>query len=423
MAVLLVAGCDTFYSSNETDGLVETNMVSESNSADSSGNSVVGAQTPSTGSSVLSEIPVSEYEEDRIDLGLYDENYQQLHEGMSGCYAYDTLSVPEKLWYLDMYQIIQNMESEVALYDGYLDELGIEDIDKIFQCVLSDHPELFYINGYTYTHFTQGEETVRITFSGSYTMDRDEAAVRQEQIDAYVQECLAGLPAGADDYEKTKYVYEYLISHTDYNLDAPENQNICSVFIGRQSVCQGYAKATQYLLNQMGVFSTLVVGQVNGGQGHAWNLVMLDGKYYYVDTTWGDASYQSEELDNLQNEAPSINYDYLCVTTEQLLKTHTINNIVSVPLCRDMENNYYVREGAYFTSYDEQALQNLFEKGRAEGKKDVTLKCSSPSVYYEMLDKLVDGQEIFRYMDDSATSIAYVNNEVQLSLTFWLSSE
>lgn len=414
-----MAGCASLYDPYEYQDLSAADLLSLTPSVQ---RPVLGDEN-TVSSSVLDEVPIAEYETDRQKLGLTDEQYPLLHEEMAGLYAYDTLTEPEKLWYLDMYQIIGNMESEVALYDGYLDRVGIEDIDHIFQCVLSDHPEFFYINGYTYTHYTQGEETVRITFSGTYTMDKEEAGVRQEQIDAYVAECLSGLPSGADEYEKTKYVYEYLISNTEYNLESPENQNICSVFIGRQSVCQGYAKATQYLLQKMDVFATLVVGEVSGGQGHAWNLVRIDGKYYYVDTTWGDASYQTEETETEQTGAPSINYDYLCVTTEQLMKTHKIENIVPMPLCRDMQANYYVREGAYFTAYDEAALQALFEKSYEEGKTDVTLKCGNTAVYEELLQKLVDGQEIFRYMKDSADSIAYANNDVQMSLTFWFSTE
>ncbi|MGN1147647.1 MAG: transglutaminase domain-containing protein, partial [Lachnospiraceae bacterium] len=239
------------------------------------------------------------------------------------------------------------------------------------------------------------------------------------------EECLAGISMEASDYEKVKYVYVYLNSHTEYDQNAEDNQNICSVFIDRQSVCQGYAKATQYLLNKLGIGATLVIGSVYGGERHAWNLVLIDGKFYYVDTTWGDASYQIVETGNSGSVSslPSINYDYLCVTTEQLLTTHEIDNVVPLPSCVSMDANYYVMEGAYFTAYDEAGLSALFEKGYDEGRTDVTLKCSDREVYDTFCNELVTNQRIFDYLNSPGGTIAYAVDADKLSLTFWLVNE
>ncbi len=351
--------------------------------------------------------------------------YEANFELMSHKYAFQKLSDMEKYWYVDIYYILINLEDEIELYADAIPVLEVEGIDKIFQCVLNDHPDIFYVVGYNYTKFTQGEETVRIAMTGKYTMDKEEVEIRKLQIQLYVEECLAGIQMDASEYEKVKYIYEYLIANTEYNIEAPDNQNICSVFITRESVCQGYAKANQYLLEMLGVETTLVLGSVETGEGHAWNLVKIDGNYYYVDPTWGDASYQIIEEGEVQDASnlPLINYDYLCVTTKQLCKTHTINNVVPVPECVSMIANYYVMEGTYFTELNEGQLKELFETAYSQGKTDLTLKCADYDVYHAIFEQLITSQKIFRYLNISSGSIAYVDNKDQLSMTFWLTQE
>lgn len=343
----------------------------------------------------------------------------------SGRYCYELLNGDEQVWYEDMYAVLSGMETEKNLDEAGIETIGELGIDRIFQCVMNDHPELFFVKGYTYTLYTYGSQITRISFSGTYTMDAAEREKRETLIAAAVDKCLSYLDKDASDYTKVKYVYDYLILNTEYSKQAEDNQNICSVFIGRQSVCQGYAKATQYLLEKLGIPATLVIGTVYSGESHAWNLVQLDGEWYYVDTTWGDASYQMTEEDgNLDSGSiPSINYDYLCVTTDQLLKTHTIDNIVPLPDCVSMAANYYVQAGAYFTAYEEAAVAEFFEKGYETGRSDITLKCADAEVYNTFLEQLITNQKIFDYMNSPDGVVAYAEDADKLSLTFWLVNE
>ena len=281
---------------------------------------------------------------------LNNEVIQNIREEQAASYSFSQLSEKEQDIYIEILWTLQGFRENVKL-----SSLDNDEISKIFQCVLNDHPEIFYVDGYTYTQYTLGDAIKKITFTGTYSMEREAAAERQKQIDSYVNQCLGELPQGADDYGTVKHIYEYLINHTEYDNSAEDSQNICSVFINGKSVCQGYAKATQYLLKEAGLESVLVLGTVSTGEGHAWNLVSIDDEWYYVDTTWGDASYQAVGKGNSysENKIPTINYDYLCVTTKQLGKTHTIDNVVAMPDCTTMSANYYVREGLYFTSVDE----------------------------------------------------------------------
>lgn len=342
----------------------------------------------------------------------------EMKESQKGNYYFDSLSDEMKNLYCEINWILQN-----SLEEETLSSKSTTDIDYAFECVMNDHPEIFYVTGYSYTKHTMGETITKITFSGSYSYSKDDIANIKILIDQYVNDCLNGIDNSADDYTKVKYVYEYLIQTTDYDLDARDNQNICSVFLYGKTVCQGYAKATQYLLNKMGVKTTLVMGSViQTGEGHAWNLILINGAYYYVDTTWGDAFYNLVNYDNSNSnvKTPSINYDYLCVTTEQLTKTHIISDMIPMPRCISSEANYYVKEGYYFTFLDESKIGTLFQEAYKIGKSYITIKCETQELYKQMEDYLIKEQKIFKFLQNSNT-VSYTNSIDQLSFSFWLS--
>lgn len=334
----------------------------------------------------------------------------------------ETLSDGEQVWYRDMYLALSGMEEESPLHTGFEGQPGEESIEHVFYAVMNDHPELFYVSGYTYTKYTQADKLLRISFTGTYTMDTYQRALREQEINRAAEEILQGLPEGSSEYEKVKYIYEYVILHTEYRKDAPDNQNICSVLLYGESVCQGYAKAVQFLLNRAGINAALVSGTVYGGQSHAFNMAEVDGEYYYVDATWGDPSYQSKEAGDC-GSLPRINYDYLCVPADMLGETHTVDTSFKLPECTSMKANYYVKEGAYFTDYDEEALEDFFERAQDEGKNTVALLCSDAAVYDTFVKELITEQKIFRYFYTAGGKIAYTEDADRHSLTFWLVNE
>lgn len=337
-------------------------------------------------------------------------------------YAYKQLSEEEQSWYKDINTLL------AYRYDGplKLDEEGLEqgldeeNVDKIYNAVMIDHPEYFYVDGYEYTVYTRGEKTVGIEITARYTLDKDSCLSRMKEIRDAAEDILYYAPETDDDYEKIKYVYETVIYHTDYDMEAEDNQNIYSVLVGDASVCQGYAKATQYLLNQMDMECTMVYGQVREGEYHSWNVVKSNGDYYHLDTTWGDASYSVETDGAASGTTPQINYDYLCITTDQITKTHKIKEVVDLPVCDSDEDNYYIREGNYFYEYDTEQLDEVFYDAYDAGSEMVTLKCDTEELYDEFYEKLVDEQQIFEYLYEEYDSISYVENEEQLTMTFWM---
>lgn len=359
---------------------------------------------------------------DEYDKSInFDGYFESIHHGT---YAYDLLSEAEKLWYEDINNMLGTFyEENVRLSPKGL-ELGLteKNIDKVYQSVLIDHPEYFFVEGYEYIMYTSKDKLVGIEISGTYPYSLEEGKRRKAQIDSAVQELLQKAPVTASDYEKIKYVYETLIFNTEYELEAADNQNIYSVFVNQASVCQGYSKATQYLLQCLGVDCTLVFGEVKGNEGHSWNLVVADGEYYYLDTTWGDASYITADSTLQDWRMPNISYDYMCITTEQLTQTHEITHKLQLPECNAVENNYYRKEGFYFTEFEEEHIKGLFLSALEAGKQLVTLKCSSQEVYDNIYTELLENQRVFEYLPDTYKNIAYIENEQQLSLTFWMTN-
>ena len=195
-------------------------------------------------------------------------------------YAYGQLDAIEQTVYDEMLSTILNHEEKISLSTTDTDIMN-----RAYSAVCSDYGGLFWVNGYVFTRYKKGEELVDLEFSPKYTMTEEVRRQTQERIDRVVEEWFAGISINDTDYEKAKYIYETLALKTEYVEDAKDSQNIISVFLRKQTVCQGYACAVQYLLEQLGGQSIIVSGKALG-QPHAWNLLRLDGEYYYMDATW-----------------------------------------------------------------------------------------------------------------------------------------
>ena len=74
-------------------------------------------------------------------------------------------------------------------------------------------------------------------------LSKEEVDRGRIEVEEYADKVISRCPDGAGDYEKIKYVYEYLIKNNEYVPDSENNQNILSVVQNGETVCQGYAYA------------------------------------------------------------------------------------------------------------------------------------------------------------------------------------
>ncbi|MCR5800268.1 MAG: hypothetical protein K6G69_09350 [Lachnospiraceae bacterium] len=329
-------------------------------------------------------------------------------------YYYGQLNDTEKAIYRAMYKSFSNIESGNSIPSS-----DDETMSKVAVSVKADHPEFFYVEEMGYVHYTLGGQIVKTTLSVTYADSRSMIETKRRMADEAADAIIATIPDGADEYTKVKCVYEQLIATTDYEINSPDNQNIISSLVNHRSVCAGYARAFQYILNRIGIPTTFVEGRsLITGEDHAWNMCTLSDGNYFVDVTWGDASYSGNGFEG--EKVAGINYDYMLITTDELLRTHSINSIVEFPICDRMENNYFVREGLYFEFYDHDTIKAAFDRAYAEGRESISFKCANRDAYESVKDELIRNSGIFDMLNSQTTTVSYVEDEEQRTLCFWL---
>lgn len=86
------------------------------------------------------------------------------------------------------------------------------------------------------------------------------------------------------------------------------------------SVCDGMSKAYSLLCNMEGIPCLRITGTARTGLsygGHAWNKVMIDGKWYIVDCTWGDmqvsVKYKKEHISIRPLPSGTVNLRGTCI--------------------------------------------------------------------------------------------------------------
>ena len=333
-------------------------------------------------------------------------------------FAYSSLDDSGRLCYREIYLIISEMMTRVELTSKDPDE-----VDLAFRAVMLDHPEIFYVKGYSIVKYMNGKKLSKIAFSGTYTMSADEVKQGMAEVDAYVRDVTSNCPKNAGDYETIKYVYDYLIKSNEYVRDSENNQNILSVVRNGKTVCQGYTKVMQLLLTKMGIFCTVVNGTACGRGGvpdaeelkdaenaewggHVWNIVECNGMYYNVDVTWGDSAITLLNTDGSLSTDLEVNYEFFLVSDDYMADTHEPKPVVPMPKCVSMEDSYYQHEGLYFTQVDPSQFYRAFESSLSSGQSVVYIKASDREVYDRIKEHLFDEQNVFEYI--GRTNVRYV---------------
>lgn len=102
------------------------------------------------------------------------------------------------------------------------------------------------------------------------------------------QQITAGLKRKTD-YEKALYISKWIVSNTTYDKTYHSDSAYSTLKKGK-GTCLGYTLLFQRLAMAVGLKCYMVTGEA-GNERHAWNLVKIGRRYYYLDVCWMDGTY------------------------------------------------------------------------------------------------------------------------------------
>ena len=180
------------------------------------------------------------------------------------------------------------------------------------------------------------------------TLTEDELAlydVAVEWLANYITEDMT-------DYEKCEVIYNYLSGNVLYSYDLLNALNTSYTFdrgitaygamIDNLTICQGYADAFDMLTSMLGMECIQIFGY-GDNEPHNWNMIQLDGNWYHVDCTYGNAFGMA---DNRCSKA------YFFASDKQIQKDHRWNRD-DVNAAEDDSLYYYTYHDLYVTSQEE----------------------------------------------------------------------
>lgn len=319
------------------------------------------------------------------------------HDGVYEYYYTQLQSNQHQTTYREIYNTIKNQNTSITI--EITSNQTVADIIKLFRLIQLDHPEFYYTQEIKYiTHPTNNT----VTIYPVYTFSSSEKAQADKELKEYTEKFQTALSSNLTkpyiDTEVEEFIYQYITTNTDYNINSPNNQTLYSVVQG-ESVCLGYSKMFKYLCDKNNIPSLIVRGKEKETQsGHAWNKVYIANQWYIADLT-------TEE--NMLQEFSTATQNYkLNITDELHSKQYEESNIstnhikITLPECNSIEKDWYNTKGVYITDFSE--IENKIKEAQTNNQKELTIRTNSDETYQTVVSNI---NKIAQQTNSSQTSL------------------
>lgn len=260
-------------------------------------------------------------------------------------YFYNQLEEPSQTIYKAFESNKENMKSgtyRIDLGNSFSDILnqtnGSELLGQYYQSAIEaytyDNPEIFYLspnkmylnietttfgNSVTYNIYINNGNENNYFIDEFTSQAQVESAISQiEQVKNQIIQNRSG-----NAYDDIRMVHDYLVENIEYDTSLSQSNiyNVYGALVNGRAVCEGYARSFKYLMDELGIPCTLVIGTGTNSQGqtenHAWNYVQLNGTWYAIDCTWDDPVSSTGYV------SQSSRYRYFLKGSNEFLQDHT----------------------------------------------------------------------------------------------------
>lgn len=309
-------------------------------------------------------------------------------------WAYVCLSADQQRNYAAVYDAVQagfaaDSVVTVGEAEGSRDGISIAlpvpleeetQVRELYNAFIQDNPQFFHVGSvYGYDGRQHGEKRRFTALKLTYTMPAEERLAARDSLETAANALLGTLSDTMSTFEKEVALHDGLLARCTYHHAAAEEGEplvqyptaftAYGALVEGKAVCEGYARAFQYLLNAAGIPATAVAGRDEEDQPHLWNAVRLDDSVYYVDPTWDDTD-------------DMVTYTYFNLTATEWKKTYTFDEqTLGLEATESTAANYYRMTGAYLTTVQLEDIAKHVATRLSEGAQAVHLRFSDSAFH------------------------------------------
>lgn len=225
--------------------------------------------------------------------------------------AYDGLSKSQQTAYGALGNAVPNGQRAVDV-----SSLTVDEANEVIFAFASDCPEYFWFTG-SYTLYYYPGEGRASEIRADEELDMDALNAKMAEMEA-VADAIA-IPSGSDA-DRLRAAHDWVDLNLTYDKETDNAGNAYGAFVEKRAKCDGYSYAINLLCKRMGIQAVCVTGSVTeSGELHAWNMIDMSGRWFYVDATWDDPGFPG-----------AVWYDYFLIGSRTSTPTGTFEDTRAV---------------------------------------------------------------------------------------------